>query len=900
MAGQQPADIPQKGLPPGCGMYYNLGPKPDDRYARLLCKEMADVLQEFLEVYSLAKDSNDAGHMNRANDKRSHVEIKKLELIEKKKLPFPENAKERIDSTLGKIVSAMEDFPPFPDPFSLIANDQALPNFINRMMNPAIRAQPRHSASQMQIVPVARSQHVPVGSLIEFSEAHGAAGAAAAAADAAGAAAADTRAESEISSVSQTRRVPQNSRAPTSVPVVEQPETPVNRNLNNLRREYEETVNKCKQLAQQMQTASQEALVKQMEGLTLDDPVKEVLASHSRHEATKEWVRSQHSIHSAPPAVSHHPTLHSVRPKTHVSRPPVPSYHEPKAQSVTSSQRKLREYHQYLSSLREPNGPGNRNPTGSYAAKATNNFPPPLQQQPPPQHPPLPTRPPQKPPALRTVDYYDDSSSFHGVGKSDAKGASSAARGADGPPVVVSLNPDDGNETVIGDNRDRNDPFRTGVGHDLLKLQTAQNANTFLIANRLEESQRFDGTKKVDFESVLHRFQLVTAQAGVHPLQKLTEAKHYFVGAAGDIVELYLGDGVPEVALAEMLEHLKDEYAYQARSAQQMLNEQLSGPQINKNDTQGLRKWRIALQGTYKKALRTNRAAKFDNADTINRLLRNRVPWAAPRWSVERNKKKISTPPGEWDPEPTFKEFTDFLQAQNNIKEELATVLGQETTTSKPKKNSGTKMSVDTFNVGDSSHSSRGQQSTRGGRGGGGRGGVQRGAGHQGRGGSTSNQKPPQSSTSNANNNGGRGGRGGGNANRGSRGRGGVQRGGGGRGGGSGGGGHTNQNATTASNPTPKSVQSSAPPKKPTGGSWVCVCCSGNTFHELYDCNSFKQKGHNEKFAVLKSIGACLKCMQKGHLAAKCTSSSSCGQCQGPHHTTMHRGDSGHTDGHDE
>ena len=142
MAGQQPADMPQKGLPPGCGMYYNLGPKPDDRYARLLCKEMADVLQEFLEVYSLAKDSNDAGHMNRANDKRSHVEIKKLELIEKKKLPFPENAKERIDSTLGKIVSAMEDFPPFPDPFSLIANDQALPNFINRMMNPVIPAPP--------------------------------------------------------------------------------------------------------------------------------------------------------------------------------------------------------------------------------------------------------------------------------------------------------------------------------------------------------------------------------------------------------------------------------------------------------------------------------------------------------------------------------------------------------------------------------------------------------------------------------------------------------------------------------------------------------------------------------------------------------------------------------------
>ena len=198
-------------------------------------------------------------------------------------------------------MAAMEDYPPFPDPFSLIANDVALPNFINRLMNPRPRAPPTYSASQMQMVLMERAASVPVGSLIEFSETHSAAGAANAA-DAAAAAAAATgsraiersvRAESEISSVSQTRPAPQNSRAPTSVPVVEHPETPANQRLNHLRREYEETLNRCKHLAHQMQSASQEALVRQMEGLTLEDPVKEVLASHSKHEATRECTQAQ-------------------------------------------------------------------------------------------------------------------------------------------------------------------------------------------------------------------------------------------------------------------------------------------------------------------------------------------------------------------------------------------------------------------------------------------------------------------------------------------------------------------------------------------------------------------------------------------------------------------------------
>ena len=174
---------------------------------------------------------------------------------------------------------------------------------------------------------------------------------------------------------------------------------------------------------------------------------------------------------------------------------------------------------------------------------------------------------------------------------------------------------------------------------ELIQIYAASNSRDFLRSNRLPDDQRFDGNHNVDFENCLTRFERTTTMSKAKAPECLYELKHYFSKDAAKICELYERGGDPEQNLKDAISHLKKEYGYQARSAQAILERLLAGGPIPKNDSKEFKKFRINLEGEVTKAQASGRANSFDNADTINKILRKKLSFLTQPWANHRGKK---------------------------------------------------------------------------------------------------------------------------------------------------------------------------------------------------------------------------------------------------------------------
>ncbi|XP_058449039.1 uncharacterized protein LOC131429000 [Malaya genurostris] len=65
-----------------------------------------------------------------------------------------------------------------------------------------------------------------------------------------------------------------------------------------------------------------------------------------------------------------------------------------------------------------------------------------------------------------------------------------------------------------------------------------------------------------------------------------------------------------------------------------------------------------------------------------------------------------------------------------------------------------------------------------------------------------------------------------------------------------------------------------------------CLVCQDT--HELWKCEQFKKSSVSEKYNLLRKIGSCFNCLQRGHRTNQCPSSSSCKKCGKRHHTQLH------------
>ena len=467
----------------------------------------------------------------------------------------------------------------------------------------------------------------------------------------------------------------------------------------------------------------------------------------------------------------------------------------------------------------------------------------------------------------------------------------SSLGGRKSPKISIDLNPDDENK---GKNNE-GQFFNT----DLLRFFAAKDARDFLQRNRLPEEQRFSGDSKVDFESVLLRFQTITDNSGIPARELIFELKHYFSGEAAKICELYEGRGNAEDNLRDAIEHLKLEFGYEARSIHNMINNIVCNGAIDRNKPSEFKALRIALTTIYRKAKNAKRDSIFNNADTINRILVEKIPFCLNRWAIERSKKLTSMTPDSFEPEPQFTDFLKFLSYENKVREELSAI--HHSTKPPSGKKDNKLMTVNTISVDSQESAPKAKTPAKN------KGGSQKrnntkqtpshpdlstpdvagaataaavAAANFQQYPSTPLLPPPQRHPY------------------------------------GGGGGYRqqqqqqqqhqqqqqnrirvndwlqNQHQTNNYNMQRDGAQNIATTaRQPSGeNNWFCKTCNGTIYHELPQCKTFLSLNHDDKFTQIRANGACIRCLTRGHMVKDCTSTDYCQTCNGKyHHTLMHR-----------
>ena len=369
-------------------------------------------------------------------------------------------------------------------------------------------------------------------------------------------------------------------------------------------------------------------------------------------------------------------------------------------------------------------------------------------------------------------------------------------------PEAISLNPKDRKQGLVGQYSTEDQKLDNNDGNtDFLRFFAAKDARDFLKNNRLPEEQRFSGDGKVDFESVLLRYETITDQSGIPPRELIFELKHYFSGEAAKICELYEGKGDAKENLRKAIEHLKEEFGCETRSIHNKIDRIISGGPINRNNPSEFKAWRIELITAHAKAKKAGRDSIFNNADTINKILVEKIPFCLNRWAVERSKQLTNMTSDTFDPEPNFEDFLQFLSQQNRIREEMEAIHSVAGLTTSKKDNIMTINAV--------SHDTQG--------------GAKKG------------------SENNV----------------------------------------TQQNECSNNNITGQNMDEN---------NWTCHTCLRKAYHELYNCEIFLALDQEDRFTQVRSNGACLKCLHRGHKVNRCQAKTNCQICNRPyHHTLLHR-----------
>ena len=98
-----------------------------------------------------------------------------------------------------------------------------------------------------------------------------------------------------------------------------------------------------------------------------------------------------------------------------------------------------------------------------------------------------------------------------------------------------------------------------------------------------------------------------------------------------------------------------------------MLDKVLKGKLIDKEDADRLTKLRIDLAMHYQRACETNRAATFNTAETIEKIIQTRFNFLAYKWCMEKSNRDTSTPQFE-----VFLEFLHGVSRQNRYKKTMS------------------------------------------------------------------------------------------------------------------------------------------------------------------------------------------------------------------------------------
>ena len=205
----------------------------------------------------------------------------------------------------------------------------------------------------------------------------------------------------------------------------------------------------------------------------------------------------------------------------------------------------------------------------------------------------------------------------------------------------------------------------------LLQIQVESHAYSMLVQKRPKHPFTGDN-KRIDFDAFLQNCKNLMNVHGATPGMKLSELPHWFSGTAGLIVDRFTGESDTSRALEDAFKALKKEYGRQRLTAKQMLNELLLGEKIPERNHLQVKSLVINLEKAYKVAEDTGRSESFNLPETVNDVIRTKVPHLAAKWA-----KQLAYEDRDSDEfqKVSFTLFLNFVKRQNNISQQMGEIL---------------------------------------------------------------------------------------------------------------------------------------------------------------------------------------------------------------------------------
>ena len=212
------------------------------------------------------------------------------------------------------------------------------------------------------------------------------------------------------------------------------------------------------------------------------------------------------------------------------------------------------------------------------------------------------------------------------------------------------------------------------ASNTLLDIQTQTHAYTMLLQRR--PKTKYSGeTRKIDFEAFMHRFETMTAVPGSTDAMRLGELSYWFTGNAALIVDRFVSESDATKGLSLAIKALKKEFGRKTLTAKQMLQEILVGDKIPEKDFTALKTFALKLEKAYQVALETRREGTFDLPETINDVIRIKLPHLAVNWAKRVSEVEASMLESDDVPELTFPQFVSFVKKRITIAETTSEIL---------------------------------------------------------------------------------------------------------------------------------------------------------------------------------------------------------------------------------
>ena len=207
----------------------------------------------------------------------------------------------------------------------------------------------------------------------------------------------------------------------------------------------------------------------------------------------------------------------------------------------------------------------------------------------------------------------------------------------------------------------------------LIQIQTESHAYNMLVQKRPKHKYTGDN-RHIDFDSFLHQCESLMNIPGASSGMKLAELPFWFGGTAGLVVDRFLGEVDTAKALADVFRALKSEFGRKRLTARQMLVETLQGEKLQERHYSQIKTFILNLEKIYKVAVETARQDSFDLPETINDIIRSKLPHLASKWAKKLSDLEIDNDDEE-SVNPSFSQFIKFAKKQNSISENMGEIL---------------------------------------------------------------------------------------------------------------------------------------------------------------------------------------------------------------------------------